>query len=218
MPATVSTIELRCPNCDSDFTSQAVESASQNVRHHTDFCPDSKNAQLVRYAVHLCPRCGFAGREDSFSGTSALGYEVQQHVWDDLAPRLSDAVTAPSEKYEFAAKIAGWDCADALNVADLWLRAAWCCVEEGDVEAERYYRRHAAWTFEEALDRWDEIPGPERAKITYLVGEIWRRIGDDVVAKAWFARVAEEITDPEEQGWLVELAQKQQNDPVEWLA
>jgi uncharacterized protein (DUF2225 family) len=218
MRATVSIIELRCPNCDGDFLSQAVRSASQTLRHHTDFGPDSSNAQLVRHGVHLCPRCGFAGREDSFSGTRALGYEVQQRVWDELAPRLSNRPTAPSEKYEFAAKVAGWDCADALNVADLWLQAAWCCVDEGDVEAERYYRRHAAWTFEEALNRYDEVDGSERARMTYLVGELWRRIGDDAQSRAWFARVADEITDPDEQGWLVDLAQKQQDDPAEWLA
>jgi uncharacterized protein (DUF2225 family) len=217
MSPTVITIELRCPNCTSDFTSQGVKPTGKKVRQHTDFCPESTDGQPLRYSVHMCPRCGFAGREDSFSGTESLGYEVQRHVWDDLTPRLAKGVTEPSEKYEFAAKIAGWECPDPLNVADLWLRAAWCCVEEGDTEAERFYRRHAAWSFEEALEDYDEVHAGDRATVTYLVGELWRRIGDNRLAKAWFDRVSEEITNPAEQTWLVVLARKQRNNPVEWL-
>lgn len=217
MPSTMTTIDLRCPNCGSDFTSKTVESANLRVRQHTDFYPEATGVQPIRYAVHRCPNCGFAGRDDSFSGLQTLGYEVRQRVWDELAPRVTDTAPA-SETYEFAAKIATWDGADAVNIGDLWLRAAWCCVDEGDIEAERYYRRYAARSFEEALEHYDEIEPDERAKITYLVGELWRRIGDGARANSWFDRVADEITSPTSQSWLVDLARGQQDDPEEWLA
>ena len=68
--------------------------------------------------------------------------------------------------------------ADLRKLTDLLLRAAWCCVDEGDSEAERFFRRKAAWKFEEALGSFDGVGREERAVLTYLVGELWRRIGD----------------------------------------
>ena len=95
-----------------------------------------------------------------------------------------------SEKYEAAAKVAEWQGMEPRHVADLLLRAAWCCVDEGDVEAERFFRRKAAWKFEEALESFDGVARDERAVLTYLVGELWRRVGDTKLATAWFNRVA----------------------------
>ena len=76
---------------------------------------------------------------------------VREHVWTELAPQLTAApnrgAVLGSEKYEAAAKVAEWQGLEPRHVADLLLRAAWCCVDEGDVEAERYFRRKAAWAF-----------------------------------------------------------------------
>ena len=57
-------------------------------------------------------------------------------------------------------------------------------------------RRKAAWKFEESLGSFDGVPRDERAVLTYLVGELWRRVGDIAQATAWFDRVANEILDP----------------------
>ena len=75
------------------------------------------------------------------------------------------------------------------HIADLLLRAAWCCVDEGDVEAERFFRRKAAWKFEESLSSFDGVAREERAVLTYLVGELWRRVGDGGQASSWLNRV-----------------------------
>ena len=97
--------------------------------------------------------------------------------------RRSAAAREPgSEKYEAAAKVAEWQGTEPRHVADLLLRAAWCCVDEGDIEAERFFRRKAAWKFEEALERFDGVARDERAVLTYLVGELWRRVGDAKLA------------------------------------
>lgn len=124
-----------------------------------------------------------------------------------------------SERYEAAAKIALWRQQPAARVAYLYLCAAWCALEEDDHEAERFYRRHAAGWYERALagDEDEGIRPDERAKATYLVGELWRRIGDDRQAARWFTRVADEVVDVDAQQGLVELAAQQQHAPEEWL-
>ena len=87
------------------------------------------------------------------------------------------------------------------------LRAAWCCVDEGDTEAERYFRRQSAWMFERALEAYDGVERDERAVLTYLVGELWRRIGETSLAAEWFDLVADEVLDIESQQWLIAAAQ-----------
>lgn len=213
---TLETIHLTCPICTWEFDSARANGTGTRTQKHTDFRVRTNDAEILRYGVHLCERCGFAGPEARFANPDGVGYEVQQHVWDELTPRLSPMLAA-SEKYEFAAKVAMWDGVSARNIADLWLRAAWCCIDEGDVEAERYYRRHAAWSFEECLASYDGVEREERAVLTYLVGELWRRVGDDQRANEWFERVLEEIVDRRTQSWLVRWATQQKNDPLEWF-
>ena len=96
------------------------------------------------------------------------------------------------------------------------MRAAWCCVDEFDTEAERYFRRKAAWRFAEALASYDGVPPLERPVLTYLVGELWRRIGDLTQAESWFLQVADEVTDPEAQQWVLDAAETQRTAPKEW--
>ena len=51
--------------------------------------------------------------------------------------------------------------------------------------------------------------------LTYLIGELWRRIGDAALAQHWFDRVPEEITEPVAQAWVVEAAEQQRQEPRE---
>ena len=127
-------------------------------------------------------------------------------------------VTVPgSEKYEAAARVAEWAGAEPRQVADLLLRAAWCCVDEGDVEAERYFRRRAAWAFEQALSAYDGVAREERAVLTYLVGELWRRVGDQRQARGWFEQVPHEITEAHSQQWVLDASRQQKDAPREWF-
>jgi hypothetical protein len=142
---------------------------------------------------------------------------LREMVMTRLAPVFRDREATGSEKYEAAANVAEWQDLEPRHVADLLLRAAWCCVDEGDVEAERYFRRKAAWAFERALETFDGAGGDERAVLTYLVGELWRRIGDLRQASDWFDRVEGEITDAEVQGWVLEAARQQKTSPREWF-
>ena len=71
--------------------------------------------------------------------------------------------------------------------------------------------------FEESLQAYDAVPREERAILTYLVGELWRRIGDAKKATAWFELVASEVTDPQNQQWVIDAADQQKLNPREWF-
>jgi uncharacterized protein (DUF2225 family) len=187
-------------------------------RKHTDFHLRATGLQPLPYDVHLCIRCGYAGCESAFTMLHDVSADIRRHLWSELTPRIAVMVApTPSDKYDCAAKVAEWAGAPAMLVADLWLRAAWCCLDEADSEAERYYRRLAVTRFSGALEGYDEVPRDERAVITYLVGELWRRIGDSARAAEWFGHVALEVTDAASQQWIVDLARQQRDEPREWL-
>ena len=214
---TLQQIELRCPVCETAFRSQAVVSTNSFGGKRTDFHERAAGTQPLPYLVHTCSRCGYTGAERDFTEEADVTPTLKEHVWNELTPVLSPAAVSGSEKYEAAAKVAEWQGMGPSHVANLLLRAAWCCVDEGDVEAERYFRRKAAWAFERALASYDGVPREERAVLTYLVGELWRRVGDARLARAWFDRVPGEVADPATQQWVLDAARQQRDCPREWF-
>lgn len=213
---TLRQIELRCPVCDNEFKSQSVVSTNAFGGKRTDFHERAAGTQPLAYLIHMCSECGYSGGEADFTSPSDVSPVLKQHVLKELAP-VRPALVCGSEKYEAAAKVAQWQGMDPRHIADLLLRAAWCCVDEGDVEAERFFRRQAAWSFEEALKTYDGVPREERAILTYLVGELWRRVGDLKKASDWFESVAGEVTDQQGQQWVVDAADQQRMNPREWF-
>jgi len=154
---TLRQIELRCPVCDNEFKSQTVVSTNAFGGKRTDFHERAAGTQPLAYLIHMCSECGYSGGEGDFTAAADVSPVLKQHVLEELAP-LRPSLVCGSEKYEAAAKVAQWQGLDPRHIADLLLRAAWCCVDEGDAEAERYFRRHAAWMFEESLEAYDAVP------------------------------------------------------------
>jgi uncharacterized protein len=213
---TLRQIDLRCPVCDNEFKSQSVVSTNAFGGKRTDFHERAAGTQPLAYLIHMCSECGYSGGEADFTAPADVSPILKQQVLKELAPHRPSP-TCGSEKYEAAAKVAQWQGMESRHIADLLLRAAWCCVDEGDVEAERFFRRQAAWMFEEALGAYDAIPKEERAILTYLVGELWRRIGDLRKASRWFEAVAGEVVDLQNQQWVIDAAEQQRLNPREWF-
>ena len=214
---TLQQIELRCPICDTRFKSQQVISTNSFGGKRTDFHERAAGTQPLPFLIHMCSRCGYSGAERDFTEETDVTPVLREHVWNELAPQLSTLAVSGSEKYEAAAKVAEWQGLEVRHVADLLLRAAWCCVDENDIEAERFFRRKAAWKFTEALSSFDGVAREERAVLSYLTGELWRRVGDITQAHQWFNRVPSELSDPATQQWVVAAARQQRDCPREWF-
>ena len=160
---TLQQIELRCPICDTRFKSQQVISTNSFGGKRTDFHERAAGTQPLPFLIHMCSRCGYSGAARDFTEETDVTPVLREHVWNELAPQLSTLAVSGSEKYEAAAKVAEWQGLEVRHVADLLLRAAWCCVDENDIEAERFFRRKAAWKFTEALSSFDGVAREERA-------------------------------------------------------
>lgn len=135
---TLHRIELTCPICGNHFGSQAVASTNSFGGKRTNFHERAAGMQPLAFLIHMCACCGYAGSEHDFDEGADVSLDVKERVRDELAPRLvagrggSGGDLPGSEKYEAAARIAEWQGAEPRHVGDLFLRAAWCCVDEGD--------------------------------------------------------------------------------------
>ena len=211
-------IDLICPVCDNHFRSHSVASTNSFGGKRTDFHERAVGTQPLPYLVHTCMACGYSGVERNYVEGADVSALVRSRVLTVLTPRVTQhQLNAPSERFYAAAQVAEWEGAHPRHIADLLLRAAWCCVDDADREGERFYRRAAAQRFVDALERPHAVPTSERAILTYLVGELWRRVGDEHSAAEWFLRVESEITDPEDQSWVREAARQQHTSPKEWF-
>ena len=75
-------------------------------------------------------------------------------------------------------------------------------------KAEIELQQLAIRFFKSALDK-STIGNPDIIPVvTYLIGELYRRLEDRKAAREWFENTIESIIDPEQQ-WLLELTQKQ---------
>ncbi len=211
---------LHCPMCTQRLETQPVASPTFQGQR-TDFHKPAKGEQYLIYQVHMCTWCGFASNHPSdFHYDDDLGDMelIRDRLENLVKPLLESADTfSGSLKYEAAARTAHIIGRGAERIADLYLKAAYCCVDEGDYEAERYYQKQAAAWYGSALTTHELVNLDDRARLTYLVGELWRRIGDEDNAHTWFDMVKDEIFDLPKQGWILALAIRQRDKPDEWL-
>lgn len=211
-------IDLVCPVCDNHFRSQSVLSTNSYGGKRTDFHERAVGEQPLPYYVHMCSGCGFSGADRDFVEGAQVTSYVRSQVLSILTPRLAqDRLDSASDRYAAAAQVAEWKGENPSRIADQLLRAAWCCLDDGDHEGERFYRRAAAQKFADALALDGVVQRIERAVITYLIGELWRRVGEATSAEDWLARVEGEIVDLDEQQWVVDAARQQRHAPREWF-
>ncbi|MDB5254348.1 MAG: hypothetical protein JWL80_414 [Parcubacteria group bacterium] len=220
---TIEKIELRCPVCEKEFQSEKIVDKIPVYRLKTDLHPQILGGPSpFQFMIHTCPECGYTKTADGFKQEpqTYANIALVMFLESEVTPRfrwLNNSITA-SEKYEAYAKIREFEGAGPRIIADHFLAAAWCCVEEGDTEGERYFRRLAAQKYHDALASFDEMEIAETFAITYLVGELWRRVGDNNKALVWFNKVlAFESRLGEDCQWIIDACRKQMTNPTEWL-
>jgi uncharacterized protein (DUF2225 family) len=94
---TLRQIELACPICYNRFNSQAVISTNSFGGKRTDFHERAAGAQPLPFFIHTCSRCGYSGSERDFTEETDVSPILKEHVWDELAPKLSSGPVGGSD-------------------------------------------------------------------------------------------------------------------------
>lgn len=187
---------LTCPACHTTFKVHVVSSCGYAGKD-TDFRPHYWGLDPLPLFVHTCPQCLFSGYGSHFE--MPMSDELRRWLVEErgLGRLQSDA---GSRRYTLAARCREQAGDHDIAIADMYLRASWCARVEGDRAMERLSQRRAVECFERALMA-GLVPSGQRDAITYLVGELYRRLGDYELATGYLARVVE--------GELADLAARQ---------
>lgn len=209
-------IELCCPACGHEFQSRTWMSTNVMARE-TDFRPIACGFSPLPLYIHTCSQCGYSGSPADFQPETVVSPELAERVRNELGPAVQDGIRDTAMQYEFSARIAEWRGDDPESIAYTWLRAAWCCVETGPRDHEEKYRRHAIKFLKAALEVEDLILPEKVPVITYLIGELYRRVGEVDIARSWFDRVIAAGGKGEDAEMAIKYARRQRDNPDDMM-
>jgi uncharacterized protein len=206
-------MKLTCACCTTAFETQVLASTNYTGTH-TDFRRRTRGFEPSQFAVHSCPGCGFSGPEDWFEGK--LPEAVRELVRENLSPLAQDERASLWRKFEHAVRIAGWKADPFDAIADLHLTAAYVCAANGRTEEERVHRVQAIVFFRRSIDI-GIIAAEHLPNVTYLVGELYRRIGLADDANTWLERAEAIAKEDIDLAWLAKLARQQRTNPQDLI-
>lgn len=207
--------KFTCPLCGSTFESQLVTSTDSFGRLHSDLYKEAEGQQPVCFFVHTCTTCGYTGYEGDF-GPREFDNVFRDLVEKIVTPEVKARQIDPNGNFYLAALCAGWRGAPSYVLARIYHMGAWCYRIKGDKEKELFYLGEAVVNFEKAL-RQEDTPKENKAVYTYLVGDIYRRLGDPQRASEYYGKVEQVLKESGGEPKIGEFARRQLTSPSDYL-
>jgi len=214
---TLSPIKLTCSICKNEFDSSSVMSFGFGSKR-TDFRPNYWGFNPVNYFYHICPHCGFCAVKEIFENEIENEKCIKEIKELGSLNELQSKVL--SNKLERAVQ-----CAYILNkhevlnyndydFGNMWILAYWWSKSK---EEEIRYGNNVISCFKKALAENLILEKEEILTVKYLIGEIYRRIGNSDEAIKYYDSVILETENDEEFKKLHDLAMQQKTNPKELL-
>lgn len=193
-------IKVICCNCEHEFsTSRVRPSLKKAIRRDADFCSYYKDENPDYYVVRVCPSCGFASTENS---ADKLADWQRKSFSDQVGKRWISRDFGEKRNWEVALETykLALICAQSIKdkdriIASLLHHIAWLYRYQGDTAQEQRFLRYSLDMYVKVFEN-DGIGGND-ARLMYLIGELYRRIGEFGNAVKWFSRLIndQKITD-----------------------
>jgi uncharacterized protein (DUF2225 family) len=212
-------VEVTCPCCGATFDAPMLMSTNTLGGRTTDFHSIAVGFDPIVFMVATCPKCGYTDYSDRLiDGKSSANDDIKRRVYDELTPHVPQGRIPAALSYIFLARIAQWNDESPLKIGDLYLRAAWCNQEDEHRNAEVSNRLAAVAYYKRWLEQ-TQIRDDQYFITMYLVGELYRRVGQVTDAHEWFDRLLESVGLQPNQNIrrLAALAFQQRNDPKEMM-
>jgi uncharacterized protein len=200
----------KCPICANDVTISHLTSTNY-FGQHSDFHRMTMGFSPLPLLMNTCPQCGYSGNAQAFTASEAMSSAFKQQIIESLQSIVKSQPLTAGRRYELFALQEELRGASAHEMADYYLRASWAARDEGDLH-EADYQRYAVTFFQKALDT-DELNEADEGIVTYMIGELHRRLGDAETATQWFTRVIDRARHDPSWQHVAELAQRQHETP-----
>ncbi|HWR06741.1 DUF2225 domain-containing protein [Sporomusa sp.] len=187
-------VERQCPVCQKLFNVTRLRGRQVMVKQDTDFCAYFQDVKPYYYTIWVCSSCGYAAEDTCFDNLSSA---AKDKIAEFLAGR-DVKVNFEGERtraqaiatYKLAIFFADLISAPASRLAELYLKLSWVYREGEEHEEEKTALAKACEYYEQALMR-ERLPigTLSEAAVTYLIGELARRIGQNEKALSYLAKV-----------------------------
>ena len=187
-------VEKTCPICDKEFTVTKTRGQMIPTKTDSDFCTHYSEINPYYYAVWVCSHCGFAAHEDRFFTLLESQREKLKQFLSGRQVNLDFGETRTWEQavtsHKLAIHYANMVSLPASHVASLTLRLAWLYREKEIAAEEQEMLRKATEAYKAAfLKEKMPIGNLSEVTLTYLIGELLRRIGNFEESVSYLGRV-----------------------------
>ncbi|HOT29681.1 MAG TPA: DUF2225 domain-containing protein [Candidatus Ozemobacteraceae bacterium] len=198
---------FRCPTCLAEFDANIVEAVSHQGQD-SDFYPHYIGEDPLEHFLVQCPTCLFCAYPDDYAKTDDVEAISQERIREILEQPLAKKLPRVAQMYYLAGKLYEYQKKNPYHIGNLYLRGSWVCRKSDNRKAEIEMQQLAVKFLRVSVER-STVANPDNLPVvTYLVGELYRRLEDKSQAREWLNSVEEVLIDQDQQ-WLLELAKKQ---------
>lgn len=187
--------KLKCPVCRSNITVRAIRASSiRRLSQDTDLMVRYSGYNPMFYDAWVCVKCGYAGLSSQFNDVS---YKQEKDIKKQICSKWKPKKYPPEydidtsiERYKLALLNAIVKNAKVSDKALICLKLAWHYRLKEDKQNEKSFLKQALQGFENAYEKESfPIAKMDEPTLSYLIGELYRRLGDNKTALIWFGRV-----------------------------
>ena len=186
---------VTCPVCGSVFKARSVKNSSYRIEEkQSDYFIRYSIVNPYFYDVWLCNDCGYAAMKSEFD-------KIKEFQKDSVKTNISSKwhgkdygqiydLDIAIERYKLSLLNFTVINAPASKKAMNCLKIAWMYRIKGDAEKEMTFLKNALEGFNTAFSN-ERCPifGMDLHTLTYLIGELNRRVGNYEEALLWFSKV-----------------------------
>ncbi len=202
-----------CPCCQGKYWTDIIFSTIWSGDVSTDLLRYSMGKMPINYLVHTCPECGWSGKGEFPEPEPET---IRVFVREKITPLLDESPVPPWIRWEFFSWIREAGGAKDIELGETCLLASQCARLAQEPDEEQRLRQLAIGHFERALEE-GEVPPDSLYKITYLVGELYRRSGDAWKSREWFEKVLKLGLKHPTASFFMDLARRQMDDPRDMI-
>ena len=184
-----------CPICGSNFSVKSVKvNAPRISSRDSDLFIRYSGVNPYFYDVWICNNCGYSAMKSDF-------FKVKNHEKELITknitpkwkpknfPEIIDAKVA-IDRYKLALITATFAQKSFGTKAFILLKIAWMYRLLEDKNSELSFIKRSLDCFLEAYSKESfPIYGLQRDSLTYLIGDLYRQLGNDSNALSWYSKV-----------------------------
>ncbi|BDU50290.1 DUF2225 domain-containing protein [Haliovirga abyssi] len=195
--------EVECPVCGTNFITYNFKSKSLPIKEkESDFHEIYDFLNPLVFDIWVCPECLYASKREDFED---VNMELIEKIAKDKSKRKKIANKADFNlprnnelgilSYRLAIMSYRYRKQSNAFFGSLYLKACWIAREQRDIDVEMEFMRLVTDYYEKALSSGEKIGGQlSELGLIYLLGELYRRLGDLDKAGKYFMKVKQ---DPE---------------------